>query len=179
MRLPGVLLAALLLIPALSGCASTPTPAGGEPSSPATSATLPTFQATDINGELFDFGEHLGTKAVLMSFWAMWCEPCKAEMPFLQALHQKYADKGLLVLSVSMDGPDTQGSVAPYIYSNGYEFTCVMDEDSAITQAYNPKAVAPFSVFIDAEGRHVRNVEGFQLSEAAAIEAEVVHLLGL
>lgn len=177
MRFPGVLLTALVAISLLAGCASAPAVEGDAP--PVTAGTLPTFQATDIDGGLFDFGEHLGNKTVVMSFWAMWCEPCKTEMPFLQDLHQKYADKGLLVLSVSMDGPDTQATVAPYMHSNNYTFPCVLDEDSAITQAYNPKAVAPFSVFIDSHGNQVKTIEGFQLSEAAEIEAEVVHLLGL
>ena len=137
-----------------------------------------TFQGTDINGEFFDLAEHLGNKVILMSFWATWCEPCKTEMPFLQKLYESYEDKGLLVLSISQDGPDSVAGVAPYIHSCGYTFPVVVDEDSSITQAYNPKAVAPFTVFIDRHGQIVKTVEGFQLSEAEAIEAEVAQLLG-
>jgi len=42
-------------------------------------------------------------KAVLLSFFATYCEPCKREMPFLAALYDAYKDKGLAVLSVSID----------------------------------------------------------------------------
>src|SRR5690606_5249870 len=42
-------------------------------------------------------------KFVLMSFFATYCEPCKRELPFLAALHAEYADKGLQVVSVSID----------------------------------------------------------------------------
>ena len=136
MRFPGVFLAALCAFALLTGCATAPAAEGDAQEQ--TIGTLPTFQASDIDGGLFDFSEHLGKKAVLMSFWAMYCEPCKTEMPFLQELHDKYGDKGLLILSVSMDGPDTIAGVAPYMHSNDYTFSCVLDEDSAITQAFNP-----------------------------------------
>jgi alkyl hydroperoxide reductase subunit AhpC len=42
-------------------------------------------------------------KAVLVSFFATYCEPCKKEMPYLAALHENYKDKGLEVLLVSID----------------------------------------------------------------------------
>ena len=42
-------------------------------------------------------------KALLLSFFATYCEPCKKEMPFLAALFDSYKDKGLAVLSVSID----------------------------------------------------------------------------
>ena len=173
------LLSLIVCVGLTSGCATTGSAAGSEPTpSETTSSSLMTFQSTDISGAFFDLADHPGQTTTLMNFWATWCEPCKTEMPLLQKLHETYADQGLLVLSISQDGPDTMSGVAPYIHSNGYTFPVVIDEDSSITQAYNPKAVAPFSVFIDKHGSIVKTVEGFQLSEAAAIEAEVAELVG-
>ena len=42
-------------------------------------------------------------KLNLLNYWATWCEPCKQEMPALQALHERYADKGLQVLGLVTD----------------------------------------------------------------------------
>jgi alkyl hydroperoxide reductase subunit AhpC len=42
-------------------------------------------------------------KAVVLSFFATYCEPCKQEMPFLAALYDHYRDKGLMVLLVTID----------------------------------------------------------------------------
>ncbi len=42
-------------------------------------------------------------KFVLMSFFATYCDPCKRELPFLAALNAEYADKGLQVVSISID----------------------------------------------------------------------------
>jgi thiol-disulfide isomerase/thioredoxin len=42
-------------------------------------------------------------KALLVNFWATWCEPCRDEYPMLNELAKQYAPKGLQVVGVSMD----------------------------------------------------------------------------
>jgi thiol-disulfide isomerase/thioredoxin len=42
-------------------------------------------------------------KALLVNFWATWCEPCRDEYPMLNELAKQYAPKGLHVVGVSMD----------------------------------------------------------------------------
>jgi thiol-disulfide isomerase/thioredoxin len=142
------------------------------------SSNLTAFTAVDLEGKVFDLGAHLGKDVVLMSFWATWCEPCKAEMPTLEALHQKYREQGLSVLSVSIDRADTVAGVRPHIRANRYSFPVVIDEDSSIAQAYNPRSVAPFTVLIGRDAKIAKTIEGFQLSEVALLEAEVRQLLG-
>ncbi|MEZ4267189.1 MAG: TlpA disulfide reductase family protein [Myxococcota bacterium] len=136
-----------------------------------------TFAVTDIDGRRFALADHLGRDVVLLSFWATFCEPCKTEMPYLQRMHERLAGQGLAVLSVSLDGPETWAEVAPYIKSNDYTFPVAIDQDSTIAVAWNPRAAAPFTVLIGRDGRIARTIEGFQLSEAARLEAEVERLL--
>ena len=114
---------------------------------------------------------------VLLSFWATYCEPCKTEMPILQKLYDKYKKDGFVVVSIALDGPETQSGVSPYIRSQGYTFPVVIDEDTSIAQAYNPKSSAPYTVFIDRTGRIAKTILGFKLSEAADIEKEITALL--
>lgn len=135
------------------------------------------FEATDLEGEAVDLAEHLGKDVVLLSFWATYCEPCKAEMPLLQGMHERFESEGLKIISVAMDGPETVAGVQPYIRSQRYSFTVVVDEDTSIAQAYNPKATAPFTVLIDRSGNVEKTIAGFQLSEAAHLEAMVKRLL--
>jgi len=179
----------------LGACAATQTvadtPPTGEDEASATSgettkkcenqapSNLSSFEVIDLNGEMFDLSEHLGCEVVLLSFWATFCEPCKTEMPTIQKLHNSYADKGLKVLSVALDGPDTVSGVDPYYRSNGYTFQCAVDQDSSIVGAFNPKSSMPFTVLIGRDGKIAKKIEGFQLSEAAMLEAEVRELLGL
>lgn len=159
----------------LAACASTGGATGGEPGA----STLPRFTASTLDGGTFALGDHLGKDVVMLSFWATYCEPCKAEMPVLEQLHEKYAAHGLQILSVSLDGADTVSGVRPHIKKNGYRFDVVVDDDGTIAQAYNPAGVAPFMVIIGRNGRIAKRIEGFQASEAASLEHEVQALLGL
>lgn len=154
-----------------AGCASTP---GG----PQSTGSVPAFEATTIDNRHFSMTDHLGKDVVLVSFWATWCEPCKAEMPTLQGLQEKYADQGFTVVSVSMDSPETQSGVKPYIRRQGYTFPVMVDEDTAIAQALNPSGTVPFTVIIGRDGNVKKQISGFQPSEAAHIEREVTALLG-
>jgi thiol-disulfide isomerase/thioredoxin len=63
--------------------------------------------AKQINGETlegnpFSLAEHKG-KYVLLDFWASWCRPCIMSMPELKELNEKYHDKGLDIVGVSLD----------------------------------------------------------------------------
>lgn len=137
------------------------------------------FEATTIDGERFALGEHLGEDVILMNFWATWCEPCKTEMPFLQDLHEEYADDGLVVLSVSTDSPQSASKVKPYVHSKGYTFPVVIDRDTSIVNAYNPAASVPYTVIIDRNGKVVKTIEGFRLAETDRLERRVAELVGV
>ena len=159
------------------GCGGTGTQVKKGSDTPTTTGSAPSFEAVDLNGDDLDLSTHLGKDVILISFWATWCEPCKAEMPALQEMHENWADKGLKIVSVALDGPDTQSGVEPYIATQRYTFTVVIDEDTAIVQSYNPKATAPYTVIIDRAGNIAKRKAGFQLSEVADLKASVKALL--
>jgi len=139
--------------------------------------SLATFVTNDLGGDEVDLANYLGKDVVLLSFWSTYCEPCKAEMPVLQRLHDTYTPKGFKLISISLDGADTVAGVKPYIRSHGYTFTVVIDEDTTIANAYNPRLTAPFTILIDRQGKIFRRIEGFQISEAKMLEDAIKGLL--
>jgi thiol-disulfide isomerase/thioredoxin len=60
-----------------------------------------------VEGKPFDIGQYKG-KVVIVDFWATWCGPCIAELPNLKSIYQKYHERGLEVVGISLDddGPE-------------------------------------------------------------------------
>lgn len=66
----------------------------------------PDFILPQLDGQDLRLSSYRG-KVVLLDFWASWCEPCRVETPQLIELQQKYGDRGLQIIGVSMDdSPD-------------------------------------------------------------------------
>ncbi|MCK5744403.1 MAG: TlpA family protein disulfide reductase [Caldisericia bacterium] len=56
-----------------------------------------------IETSISEYMEEEGLEALVIDFWAIWCEPCKEELPFLEDDYRHYKDKGLGVLAVTID----------------------------------------------------------------------------
>jgi peroxiredoxin len=67
-----------------------------------TGDTAPDFIITRDAGRPIS-PRNFGGKALLLNFWATWCEPCQTELPSLTALARLFASQGLVVLAVSQD----------------------------------------------------------------------------
>lgn len=61
------------------------------------------FTANDINGKPVSLSSYRG-KYVFLDFWASWCHPCRDENPTVTKAYHNFKDKGLNMLSVSLDG---------------------------------------------------------------------------
>jgi len=61
----------------------------------------PEFELIDAGGKLMRLSDYQG-RVVLLDFWATWCVPCKASIPWISELSQKYRDTSLTVIGISM-----------------------------------------------------------------------------
>lgn len=62
----------------------------------------PNFEVANIHGGRISLDEFRG-RVVYVDFWASWCGPCRKSFPFMEELHQNYADDGLTVIAINMD----------------------------------------------------------------------------
>jgi len=154
-------------------------PASGAPASaPVTNgAAAPDFTARDLDGKTFRLADHLGKEVVLLDFWSTYCEPCKAEFPHLRAMYEADKGRGLLVVGVSMDGPESIADVPAFAKRHHIEFPIVFDDDSRIASLYDPKKSMPLTVLIGHDGRMGVVREGYNPGDENLLAADVARAL--
>jgi len=89
------------------------------------------------------------TRAVLISFFATWCGPCKRELPLLVTLYNQYKDRGFRVVSVSIDKDEEAFRVVKELVAkNRINFPVVMDRYNLLARRYLGEKTAMPSVFM-------------------------------
>jgi peroxiredoxin len=131
----------------------------------------PNFTLADSKGASVRLSDYKG-KVVLLDFWATWCHGCKTEIPWYMEFQNKYRDKGLSVIGVSMD-EDGWKSVKPFIEENKMNYVVVIgNEDLAKLYAVDN---LPVTLLIDRAGNIVVSHAG--MVDKTAFENEIRALL--
>jgi thiol-disulfide isomerase/thioredoxin len=166
----------------MGGCnnATAPTPAGNTASTNSNTAaktvtadqsTYPPLISGIANADLeltdgtkFKVADRRG-KVLLLNLWGIWCPPCRAEMPHLVELQDKYRDQGFQVVGLNVGDEDGEPEALEKIKSFGdnnkpqINYELVRSPRDTSTQIYrfaNFDAV-PMSLLIDRDG-HLRAV---------------------
>jgi thiol-disulfide isomerase/thioredoxin len=133
----------------------------------------PEFQLTALDGKPLSLANARG-KVVLLNFWATWCGPCRAEIPDLIVLQERYAEK-LQIIGLMVDEDDAE-VVKQVVARTGINYPVAMTSPE-IRLRYGGIAALPTSFVLDTQGRVVQKHEG--LRNPALYEMEIRALLGL
>lgn len=111
----------------------------------------PQFELTNIlsNSKAIKLSDYKG-KLVLINFWASWCGPCRAELPTLVKIQEKYKDRNFTILGLSVeDKPFIDKFLETQALELNYPITSGKTESSKIMTKYgNPDGFLPYSVLI-------------------------------
>ena len=151
--------------------------AGGPGRSGAGGGTAPDFSLPTLDGKTARLSDYKG-QVVLIDFWSTTCDPCLAAMPHLVEMYKKNKDKGFVVLSISLDGPESRAQVSNVVHQRGMIFPVLLDEETSVTARYNPKRELPFTVLVGKDGSILRKRGGYQPGDETSLEAEVEKALG-
>jgi thiol-disulfide isomerase/thioredoxin len=123
----------------LAGCKSQTPPA---PESTAVPTAVGTFTSETL--------EQYSGKIVVLNFWAIWCGPCRSEMPDLEAVYQEYRDSGVVVVGVNVT--ESSEDILAYAQKLNLTFPLLRDAEAEGTSTYSVRAL-PTTFFIDREGQ--------------------------
>ncbi len=114
------------------------------------------FKLVDTTGRTWS-PDDLAGRAVLLNFWATWCEPCRAEMPALQRLAQQESASRLLVLAINFK--ETASRAIRFAESTGLKLPLLLDTDGRFAATHEVR-VFPTTLLLDARGQPQQRVKG-------------------
>jgi thiol-disulfide isomerase/thioredoxin len=109
----------------------------------------PPLALAELGGAQWSLAQHKG-KVVLVNFWATWCEPCRAEMPSLQALADRLGPDKLVVVGVNYQ--ENEMRIQRFLAATPLRFTILLDRDGAAAKAWT-RRIFPTSVLVGPDGR--------------------------
>jgi thiol-disulfide isomerase/thioredoxin len=121
----------------------------------------PDFNLSILNAGSAEAGtvqlSNLQGNVVFLNFWATWCPPCRAEMPSMQVLYERFRDKGLEFAAV--DIMEKESDILKFLGSNKLSFPVLLDANGSVANKYGISAI-PATFIIDKDGKIIAKVAG-------------------
>jgi peroxiredoxin/outer membrane lipoprotein-sorting protein len=140
----------------------------------------PDFEFISLDGQKIKLSSLQG-KIVWLNFWRFQCPPCRVELPFLEQIHKKYADQGIVVLGFNFS--DDRQDALDFLTQNKISFPNIIDtsDEAVITgfMLYMARA-APVNYIINREGEIASSWLGFDMDNKQSNEGlEILKQLGI
>lgn len=145
-------LAALVAVSPLANAAQRPAP-GAEVGREALTRAFSSFDARDMSGRQWRAAD-LSGRVVLIDFWATWCAPCLADVPWIRRARERFPPSRFVVVGVSLDTSDRR-TLTAWLNRQRVEWPQIWDDrgfDGRLARQFGVESL-PRSVLIDASGR--------------------------
>ena len=135
----------------------------------------PSFSLADLNGKTITLEQFRG-KVVFLNFWALWCGPCREELPELDRLYRKYGKEGLEVIGICME--TSEARVISFLRKVRVTFPILMDKNGDTAEAYRFSGL-PSGFIIGRDGVIRHRHTGYGRELLPEYEKEIMELLKL
>ena len=115
-------------------------------------------------------------KVVIVDFWASWCVPCRRSFPWMNEMHDKYTEDGLVIIAVNLD--HSSGDAARFLEKYPAKFKIVYDPEAALAREFDVE-VMPSSIIIGRNGEMIDRHAGFKVKRQDEYEAIIRAALSL
>ena len=117
---------------------------------------LPNINLKDVNGNTKNLSKFSNNgNPIIISFWATWCKPCKAELNTIAEEYDDWVDEtGVKLIAISIDDSRSSTRVEPYINAQGWEYMILLDPNGDYKRAMNVNNV-PHTFLVNGNGKIV------------------------
>ena len=91
-------------------------------------------------------------QVVLVNIWATWCVPCRVEMPELAALHERYGQRGLRIVGISVDVDLPPTEVRAFAAAEKVPYLILHDSEDRASALFTGQQILPASFLFDKKG---------------------------
>lgn len=123
----------------------------------------PEIKLKDFEGKTFVLSEHRG-KVVTAVLWMVSCPHCKQEISHLIELHNKYKDRGLVLLGIAVDSGNDE-KVKEKVRELGINYPVVNDSDDIALTGFGPIERVPAIFIISRDGKVYKSYQGYTKKE--------------
>lgn len=126
-------------------------------------STAPDFALTDLAGNKISLKQFRGN-IILLDFWATWCPPCRISIPELVNMQEKYRDRGVVILGISVDDPQMYDDNYLFAFKTHFKINYkILRGNGKVARDYfgAVKIALPTLFVIDREGKIVDKHVGF------------------
>ena len=133
-------------------------------------------QVHDFHSELASLGLPVdGPKVTVLNFFATWCGPCLTELPHLQQIADRFADRKNVVFLV-VGREESQETLDAFASKNGYRLPFVADTEGRLYSAF-AKKIIPRTYVIDYTGTIRFEIVGFDQEKLTELDAKIRELI--
>lgn len=130
----------------------------------------PALTLPDLDGKSVDVGRYIGTRPVLLEFWATWCPLCKALEPSLRAAHARFADR-VQFFGIAVAVNESPSSIQRHLAEHPLPYPMLYDADGAAVRGYEAPTTS-YIVVLDKTGKVAYTGTG-ESQDIAAVLATV------
>ena len=138
---------------------------------------LPNINLKDVNGNSRNLSKFSNNgNPIIISFWATWCKPCKAELNTIAEEYDDWVDEtGVKLIAISIDDARSSTRVEPYVNAQGWEYMVLLDPNGDYKRAMNVNNV-PHTFLVNGNSKIVWDHNNYSPGDEDELYEKLVNI---